>query len=128
MTNIEIKADVQKNILYTKLEGFLKSEDVKDFMNVIELESKKLKKPFVAITDIRKYRPSGPEVQEIIERAMGVAIQNGMGPAIREMQQSVIAAMQFQRISKSFHGYQAFVVSSMEEAEEEASKFLKNQR
>ncbi len=117
-----ITADVKKNILFTTINGFCIINDFAGLPKVMEQETRKLHNPFVAITDLREFKPSPPEAQGIIAKAMNIAVKNGMCAAIRIVGQHVLAEMQFQRISQTQAGYKALVVNSMEEALEEAKK------
>lgn len=123
MGKCTIHADVEKNILFTTLEGFCTVQDLQNAPAMMKQETLKLKTPFVAITDIRKFQPAQPEAQALILKGMEIAMKNGMSLAIRIVNEdAVIGSIQFQRISQTKLGYKAIAVLSPEKALQEAAK------
>ncbi len=117
---ILIRADINRNRLYTTLKGTLTKEDIATLPNDLRKEAKKLKPGYTAISNVKEYNPSGEGINEILNKTMKAAVETGVGKVIRVV--SGEEGMVLENISKSEHGYSAIICKSISEAEREAKK------
>ncbi|MCD6518170.1 MAG: hypothetical protein J7L72_12230 [Candidatus Aminicenantes bacterium] len=115
---VSVRADVEKNRLYTTLKGVLTEKDIAALHDDLRREAGKLKPGYIAISDVREYNPSGEGMNKIISKTMEAAVETGVGKVIRIV--SGEGGVDMQNISKSEHGYEAVICRSPSEAEKEA--------
>ncbi|MEP2026712.1 MAG: hypothetical protein ABJH98_03250 [Reichenbachiella sp.] len=113
---IDIKADTDQNILILHLEGFLTDDQLKTGVDLCISESNKLTKGYSIINDISKMKPASPAGAAEIKRAQAHVLNNGVSLVIR-VTHNPITKIQLNRTSGEV-GYQAYEVSTMEEAYE----------
>ena len=111
---IDIKADIEKNILLLRLEGFLTDDALKSGVDLCIAEAKKLSSGYFIINDISRMKPASPAGAAEIKRAQSYVINNGVGKIIR-VTRNPITKIQLNRTSIEV-GYEAFEVRSLEEA------------
>ncbi len=120
MEKYRIYANVPKNRLYLILNGFFTDDEVHTASDLTISEIKKLQPGFAIINDISTFKPATPAGAEDIKRAQVFAKEHGAKRVIRVVGEdkvaSAIAAMQFARTQQAA-GYQAEIVSTVEEAE-----------
>jgi hypothetical protein len=114
-----VKADIEKNRLYTTLKGNLGKEDIMSLPEDLRREAEKLKPGYLAISDVSAYIPASEENIEILNETMGVAVETKMGTTIRIVSDTSI---DLQRLSSSNHGYKAMICHSRDDAEKIAKK------
>ncbi len=119
---VSVRADLEKNRLYTTVRGFLTKEDILSLPDELESEAKKLKPGYIAISDIRGYKPATEDMQNIMSKNMEAALRTGMGATIRVVDELNISQSELQELSSSKHGYKAVICKSVAEAETEAEK------
>ncbi|UXP33859.1 hypothetical protein N6H18_07860 [Reichenbachiella agarivorans] len=110
----EIKADIQKNILILRLEGYMSDEEIKAGVELTISEAKKLKSGYTVINDITKMKPASPLGTEEIKRAQAFVVSNGAAKIIRIVD-NPISKMQFNRTSTAA-GYHALEAKTVEDA------------
>jgi hypothetical protein len=111
---IEVRADVAKNYLYLRLEGILKSDELRMAGDKVIEEVKKLSPGFSVINDISKFKPADEKGTEEIKRTQEYVAKKEVKKYIR-ITGSSVSKMQFQRTSAEV-GYKAVEVANMEEA------------
>ncbi len=121
MAKYDIRADIVKNRLYIKLDGFFSDEELKEGVDKIIVEAKKLTKGFDVINDISSFKPASQTALSEMKRAQLYVKENGARRVIRVMDQASISSMQLARTSKEA-GYDADVAATLAEAE----KLLEN--
>jgi len=119
---VSVRADLEKNRLYTTVRGFLTKEDILSLPAELESEAKKLKPGYIAISDIRGYKPATEDMQNIMSKNMEAALRTGMSATIRVVDELNILQSELQKLSSLKHGYKAVVCKSITEAETEAEK------
>ncbi|PIB33995.1 hypothetical protein BFP72_00380 [Reichenbachiella sp. 5M10] len=110
----EIAADVDRNILLLRLEGFLTDDEIAAGVTLVMSEVKKLKSGFVVINDISKLKPASPQGTEDIKKAQKYVIDLGASKIIR-VTENPISKMQFNRTGVAA-GYEAMEVETLEAA------------
>ncbi|MFX1515361.1 MAG: hypothetical protein ACFFC6_03570 [Promethearchaeota archaeon] len=118
-----VKADIEKNRLYTTLKGNLSKEDILSLPEDLRCEAKRLKPGYLAISDVSAYTPVSEENLEILSETMGVAVETKMGATIRIVSGT---SMDLQQVSSSNHGYKAIICQSKDEAEKIAEKLKRS--
>ncbi len=115
-----VKADIEKNRLYTTLKGNLTKEDILSLPDDLRREADKLKPGYLAISDVGSYIPASEDNLEILSKTMGVAVETKMGATIRIVSNASITNLQ--QVSSSKHGYKAIICGSKAEAEKKAEE------
>jgi hypothetical protein len=116
MNKYEVRADIRKNRLYLALNGFFDEDEAKEAADKTIREVKKLRPGFDVINDITAFKPASQRGAEEIKRAALFVQQHGVDRIIRIVPSTTIGSIQFSRKSGEV-GYDADVVSSVEEAE-----------
>lgn len=114
-----VKADIEKNRLYTTLKGNLSKEDISSLPEDLRREAERLKPGYLAISDVSAYIPASEENLEILSETMGAALETKMGATIRIVSD---ASMDLQQVSSLNHGYKAIICYSKDDAEKIAEK------
>jgi hypothetical protein len=114
-----MRADVGRNRLYGKLEGFFTADDMKKCADNTISEAKKLRPGYCTITDITSCKPMPPEAAKEIERVQAFFRSSGARQGVRIVAANVLSGMQFKRTGGSAE-YNSVNLPSLEEAE----KFL----
>ena len=114
MATFEVRADISKNRLSIKLDGFFSVEEVTAFSSKVDQEAKKLTPPFDVISDLTGFKPTSPQGFDVFKQAAGKIAEMGIRNAVRVDSASEIGSMQFKRITKE---HEPIVVKSWEEAE-----------
>lgn len=116
MAKFEIRADIAKNRIYFKPDGFFTDAEAVTFCEKVIQEAKKLRTPFDTISDLSGFKPASPQGFENFKQTAGELVKMGVRKTVRVESASGLGAMQFNRISKTA-GYEVTVVKSLEEAE-----------
>jgi hypothetical protein len=111
-----IRADVLKNRLYVKFNGFFEFKEMKECTDKTIIESKKLKPGFDVITDISQFKAVGQETLAEVKRAQAYLKQSGVRHAIRIAGNSAVANSQFSRVGKTT-AYAPETVATLADAE-----------
>jgi hypothetical protein len=101
MASYEIRADLAKNRLFIKMDGFFSDDETKQFAEKIIQEARRLKAPYDSISDLRGFKPATPQGFENLRAAAGEVVKLGARRAIRIESTTGVASMQFSRLSKS---------------------------
>jgi len=112
----EVRADLQKNILYLRLEGFLKADQIKAASEKVRAEAARLRPGFGVITEMQHFMPASQEAVAYISDAQKALQRYKPGRVIRVVSDSALASMQFNRTSREA-GYQADTAPTRAEAE-----------
>lgn len=113
---IEVVAELGKNLLIVRLEGFITDSEMLTISEKITTESKKLKKDFIVVTDVSKFKPESAEGASCISKAQKYLIEYGAGRFIRVIE-NALGRLQFNKYFKSV-GVEIIEVTSMDEAKE----------
>lgn len=109
-----IQADTDQNLLLLHLEGFMTDQELKEAAQICIEKINKLTSGFSIINDISKLKPATPIGAAEIKRVQSIAAEQGAAKIIR-ITHNIVTKMQFHRTSREV-GYQAFEVSTMDEA------------
>jgi DNA repair photolyase len=120
---VSVKADIDKNRLYTTLKGHLSKADIFTLPEDLRHEANKLKPGYLAISDVSEYKPISNENLDTISKIMEAAIETKMGTTIRVV--SDASESDLQKLSSSKHGYKAFICRTLAEAEKLAKQLEK---
>lgn len=113
----KIRADIRKNRIYICLEKGNR-EEIKNIVNTIERECRKLQRGFSCVTDIRNYTPIPETDEDLLFQAQIILWQAGMARVVRvKSSTSEKGQLQFEKASRLSAGYSAFAVDSIEDAE-----------
>jgi hypothetical protein len=112
----EIQTDIEKNLLYVKLSGFMEENEVKSAVIDAKSAINSLRPSFDAITDITNFKPVAPSGRGMLLDIMKYVIQHKVNRVIRIVG-NTIGQAQFTRASKEA-GYTAYHVKSLKQAEE----------
>jgi len=115
MGNCDIKADVEKNRLYIRLEGFLTGEENEAAVKRVFEALKMLKSGFDMITDLARMKAATQEGSQQFGRAYEAIKARGRNRNIVVIEDS-LTRMQIERTSRGT-GAQPEYASSVEEAE-----------
>ena len=122
---ISVRADVRLNRLYTTLRGELSAKDLAALPEELRREARKLLPGYIAISNIKDFRPASAAVEQVLSESMKAAVETGVGPVIRVV--SPEKKYTLQEISQKEHNYQAIICSSLEEAEAKARQIEKSE-
>jgi hypothetical protein len=114
--HFEARANIEKNRLYIKLEGFFSDEVARNAAETIFAEIDKLQPGFAVINDVSNFKPGTPTGAKEIVRVQTYEQEHGVGRIVRIVGQEVIGKMQFERMSKETDIKVEFA-TSLEEAE-----------
>lgn len=112
-----VKADIKKNRLYVKLEGFFEHKEMKAATDKTILECKKLKPGFDVINDISDFKAVGQDTLDEVKRGQAFFKKAGIRHGLRVAgKAAALTASQFNRIGKTVD-YVTDTVETMAEAE-----------
>ncbi len=113
----EIRIDKHKNRLYLKFGTIEDEAEMQEIVREIRKESKKLKKGFTCLTDLRKYDPVEGIYEKYIREVQEHLLSAGMSKVARvRSPMGSIAHFQFDNVSYEV-GYHAPNVTTLEEGE-----------
>ncbi len=116
MGTFDFRVDRTKNRLYLAFNGIFTVEEIEEAI-VEGLDAvEQLEDGFDVVNDIRDFKPSSPEAGEGIKRAAKLLVEKGMDRLVRVVGKSVIAKMQFDRVTKSA-GYTPDIAASVAAAD-----------
>lgn len=118
-----VRADLKKNRLYVKLEGFFEYKEMKEATDKTIEETKKLKSGFDVITDISQFKAVGQDTLDEVKRGQAFFKKAGIRHGIRVQGKAALTGIQFSRIGKMVD-YVPDTVETMAEAE----KILNSQK
>jgi hypothetical protein len=120
--SFQVYANPAKNRIYIFFKGFMPDDMVKNAVDQIVTETRKLTLGFDVITDIATFRPATPKGAEDIKRGQEFINQYGVRRIIRvvDMKENLISKMQFDRLSEKHYDQkvQITAVGSLAEADE----------
>ncbi len=113
----EIKIDKNKNRLYLTFGNIEDEAEMQEIVSEIRKESKKLKKGFTCLTDLRRYDPVEGIYEKYIREVQEHLLAAGMSKVARVRRpMGSIAHFQFDNVSYEV-GYHAPNVTTLEEGE-----------
>ena len=94
----ETNADVDRQILNIKLEGFLKADEAERAAAAVMGETAKLSPGFTVITDLSEFTPATAEDAGAIQNVMQLLAQKGLKRAIIVTGGKGLGKLQFDRL------------------------------
>ena len=110
-------ANTRKNRLYVYLSGFFSNEETFSIGEQIITESKKLKKGFNTIADIKDSYPANQEDIERIQQIQSYLKIHGMNKVVRVVGDAHMSNMQLNRMAREA-GYRGETAPSLAAAEQ----------
>ena len=122
----EIKINKEKNRIYLIFGTIENEAEMKEIVQTVRDECRKLEKGFTCLTDLRKYDPAKGIHDEYIRQSQEDLIKAGMSKVVRVRRpMGAMAHFQFNNISYEV-GYHAPNVTSIEEGERLLDKESQN--
>ena len=115
-----MKSDLAANRVYVTLRGFSNDQEMKEHVDRVSAEVRKLKPGFVMISDISQMKPATPTGTAMLQDIMQLYKKQGIARIIRIVGEDVIAKGQFNRVSREV-GIPVDYVKSLAEAEKLAA-------
>ncbi len=116
----QVRADKKKNRLYLTFGTIEDEAEMLEIIETIRSESKKLKKGFTCLTDLRRYDPEKGIFDKHIKTTQESLVKAGMAKVVRvRSPMGSMAHFQFNNLSYVSHekGYYAPNVTTVEEGE-----------
>jgi hypothetical protein len=123
MGSFIVNADVPKNRLVWKAEGYLTDDEVQTAFDNIMIELDKLKPGFIVISNSPTFKPGSPKAVDIMKQIFVVLGKKGVKKTIGVTAESPVAKMQLDRTYKAGGISDHLFVGSLEEAENLAKSF-----
>ncbi|MCI0571035.1 MAG: hypothetical protein L0Y66_09795 [Myxococcaceae bacterium] len=111
-----LRTDIQKNRAYLTLAGLVADEELRQGVDQYIAQLGTLRPGFTTVTDLSSCRPLSQTGVAEVRRAAQACVGRGIQATARVVQQTTVAMLQFQRVSRE-EGYTAFTVPSLMEAE-----------
>jgi hypothetical protein len=116
MGSFIVNADVAKNRLGWKAEGFLMDDEFQNAYDQIVKEADKLKPGFICISNSPNFKPGSPKSVEIMKEIFAFLGKKGVKKTISVRTDSPVAKMQLDRAYKGGGISDHLFVTSLEEA------------
>ena len=113
----EIRADVARNRLYLRMQGFMSDDDARKVADTIVATLPRLRPGFDVLNDIRELKPTSQKGAEQMQRAQEASARYGVGRVIRIVGKQAVTQMQWNRTLKAAQGSWAETAATLEEAE-----------
>ncbi len=96
----QIKVDKLNSIIDFHVEGLVQMDEVIQYVNQLKAATLGLKgSPIKIKADLRRFKPSSPEVADMIRKVQEFGLSNGV-IRVAEMVESEILALQMNRVAK----------------------------
>lgn len=96
----QVKVDKIQSIIEINVEGIIHMDEMTQCVNQIRASTVSLKGSQIKIkADLRRFKPSSPEVAEMIRKVQEFGISNGV-IRVAEMVESEILALQMNRVAR----------------------------
>jgi hypothetical protein len=96
----QIKVDKFQSIIEFHLDGILQMDEITQFVDQLKVATMSLKGNSIKIkADLRRFKPSSPEVADMIRQVQEFGISNGV-IRVAEMVESEILALQMNRVAR----------------------------
>jgi len=112
-----VRLDKAKNRIYLYFKGFMTPERAGELRDLYIDAISRAEPGFTAVTFSEDYKPSSPEVQDIIHEMTEAAEKGGIKKVARVTGDAPLGAMQINRIAKSHTSYPSRHFRTLEEAE-----------
>jgi len=116
--NKSVMIDRVKNRIYIHFEGFMDVDRAQELHDAYREAITQAKPGYTVLTYAERYKPGGPEVQEIVSRMTQMAGDSGCSKVARVIGQSPLGAMQINRLAKGAAAYESQHFRTEKEAEE----------
>lgn len=113
-----VMIDRVKNRIYIHFEGFMDVDRANQLHDAYREAIKQAKPGYTVLTYAERYKPGGPEVQEIVSRMTQLAGDTGCSKVARVIGKNPLGAMQINRLAKSAATYQSQHFRTEQEAED----------
>ena len=95
-----IETDKENAILSLSMEGFIRMDEMKQFVEELQAATTSLAGHDIKIlADMRSFRASGPEVADSLRQVQEFGLRNGV-KRVAEMVQTPLAALQLNRVAR----------------------------
>lgn len=111
-----VRADLQKNILYVSLSGFMQPDEVKAAADAVKREARRMKPGFSVINDVQHFKPASQDAVAYIADAQKLVHSLSPKRIIRVTGGSSMSGLQLNRTSRQA-GYTADTAATVAEAE-----------
>ncbi|MFO7891872.1 MAG: hypothetical protein R6V04_16220 [bacterium] len=116
--NKRVRIDKDKNRIYLYFKGFMTPERARELRDLYKDAISQCEPKFTTVTFSENYKPSSPEVQDIIHEMTKAAEEGGVKKVARVTGDSPLGAMQINRIAKSNTSYPSKHFRTLNEAEQ----------
>lgn len=112
-------ADVAKNRVYIKFDGYMELEEAEKLRDDVKKALRQIKSGFTILTDARGYKPGTKEVQAVISSIAKMDADAGVSKVARVTGDKPLGGMQIDRLAKETteNKYPARHFATIEEGE-----------
>lgn len=114
----KVQVDKAKNRIYLYFKGFMTPERARELRDLYKEAISQCEPGFTAVTFSEDYKPSSPEIQDIIHEMTTAADEGGIKKVARVTGDAPLGAMQIDRIAKSNTSYPSRHFRTLKEAEQ----------